>query len=140
MAGPRNLLVATVVVRNAEGKLLLIRGPRRGWECPGGRVEEGESIQAGAVREVKEETGIDVELTRFCGVYHNVTQTITIFLFRGRPTGGRLTTSEESLEVGYYPVDEGLAKVTWKNLRQRIESCLAEEAPFLVEFDEDDYP
>jgi 8-oxo-dGTP pyrophosphatase MutT (NUDIX family) len=50
-----------------DGELLLIKGPRRGWEMPGGQVEEGESLSQAALRETKEESGIDIEIVKFCG-------------------------------------------------------------------------
>jgi 8-oxo-dGTP diphosphatase len=52
------------VVRDDAGRLLLIRRghePSRGlWSLPGGRVEPGETLEAAVVREVREETGLDV--------------------------------------------------------------------------------
>jgi hypothetical protein len=53
----------------------------------------------------------------------------------GRPIGGELITTPESLEVGFFPVEKALEMVTWKNFRQRIEYCLNEKFhPFYVEF------
>jgi 8-oxo-dGTP diphosphatase len=69
---PKHSVSAGAVVLNDESKILLIKGPRRGWEFPGGIVENGESIQDGVIREVKEKTGIDIEVIKFCGIYNNV--------------------------------------------------------------------
>jgi len=102
---------------------------------PGGVVEEGESLKNAAIRETKEESGIDIEVTKFCGVFQNVSQSICNTLFLGRPIGGELTTTPESLEVGFFPIEQALEMVTWGNFRQRIEFCLNEEFhPFYVEF------
>ena len=61
---------AFVVARNRYGHVLLVRRADSGnWELPGGRVELGESAQIAAVREVKEESGVTVEVTRLAGVY-----------------------------------------------------------------------
>lgn len=70
---PKAIVSASVIVLNENREILLIRG-RRGWEMPQGRMEVGESVRETAVREVREETGIDVSLTQFCGVYHNLTR------------------------------------------------------------------
>ncbi len=59
------------VIKNSEGKILLVRhkpereGYWKGkWICPGGRLDYGESIEAGIKREVKEETNLDIELIK----------------------------------------------------------------------------
>ncbi len=66
---PKHIVSAATIVINEQQEILLIKGPRRGWEMPGGQVEEGESLKDAAIRETKEESGIDVEIVSFCGVY-----------------------------------------------------------------------
>lgn len=135
MSVPKHIVSAATIVLNDKGELLLIKGPRRGWEMPGGQVEEGESLADAAIRETKEESGIDIEVVKFCGIYQNVAKSICNTLFLARPVGGELTTSSESLEVDYFPLQEALEMVTWKNFRARIEDCLNEaNHPFLVNF------
>lgn len=94
----------------------MIKGPRRGWEMPGGQVEEGESLREAAIRETKEETGIDIEVIKFCVVFQNVKNSICNTLFLAKPIGGVITTSSESLEVGFYPIENALDMVKWKIL------------------------
>ncbi|MBM7692191.1 8-oxo-dGTP pyrophosphatase MutT (NUDIX family) [Peribacillus deserti] len=135
MRTPKHIVSAATIVINKEKEILLIKGPRRGWEMPGGQVEEGESLKNAAIRETKEESGIDIEITKFCGIYQNVNESICNTLFLGIPVGGELTTSPESLEVGFFLIEMALEMVTWKNFRQRIEYCLNEELhPFYIEF------
>lgn len=132
---PKHIVSAAAIVRNDQGHILLIKGPKRGWEMPGGQVEEGESLAQAAIREVKEESGIDIEVNRFCGVYQNTEKSICNTLFLGKPIGGVCTPSEESLEVGYFPLEEVKEMVTWGNFLERIESCLDEnQHPFYVAF------
>lgn len=135
MPPPKHIVSAATIVINKEDKILLIKGPKRGWEMPGGQVEEGESLKNAAIRETKEETGIDIEVIKFCGVFQNVKSSICNTLFLAKPIGGVLTTSSESLEVGFYPIEKALEMVTWKNFTQRIEYCLDNELhPFYIEF------
>ncbi|GGG26878.1 NUDIX hydrolase [Paenibacillus abyssi] len=132
---PKHIVSAATIVLNESNEILLIKGPRRGWEMPGGQVEEGESLKDAAIRETKEESGLDIQVTKFCGVFQNVSGCICNTLFLGRPIGGDLTTTPEALEVGFFPIETALEMVTWKNFRQRIEFCLNEELhPFYVEF------
>ncbi|MER1957152.1 MAG: NUDIX hydrolase [Solibacillus sp.] len=132
---PKHIVSAATIVLNEQNEILLIKGPMRGWEMPGGQVEEGESLKEAAIRETKEETGIDVEIIKFCGIFQNVNRSICNTLFLARPIGGQCTTSPESLEVGFFPIDEALKMVTIKNFRQRIEYCLDESMqPFYIDF------
>lgn len=132
---PKHIVSAATIVINEQKEILLIRGPRRGWEMPGGQVEEGESLKDAAIRETKEESGIDIEILQFCGIFQNVVSSICNTLFLAKPIGGKLTTSPESLEVGYYPIEQALEMVTFSNYRQRIEYCLDKNThPFYIEF------
>ncbi|AMO87221.1 hypothetical protein B857_01910 [Solibacillus isronensis B3W22] len=132
---PKHIVSAATIVLNSKNEILLIKGPKRGWEMPGGQVEEGESLTAAAIRETKEESGIDVEILKFCGIFQNVEKSICNTLFLAKPIGGTTTTSPESLEVGYFPIEEALEMVTAGNFRQRIEYCLdATKHPFFIDF------
>lgn len=135
MATPKHIVSAATIVLNDNDEILLIKGPKRGWEMPGGQVELGESLKDAAIRETKEESGIDIEITKFCGIYQNLSGCICNTLFLGKPIGGKLATSSESLEVGFYPIKQALEMITWHNFRERIENCLKPEVqPFVIEF------
>ena len=135
MTPPKHIVSAATIVLNHQGEILLIKGPHRGWEMPGGQVEEGESLKEAAIRETKEESGIDIEVVKFCGIFQNVDCSICNTLFLGKAIGGEPTTSSESLEVGFFPIKKALEMVTWKNFRQKIEYCLNDNVqPFYVEF------
>lgn len=45
MNPPKHIVSAATIVLNDQGEILLIKGPQRGWEMPGGQVEEGESLK-----------------------------------------------------------------------------------------------
>ncbi|WP_098746263.1 NUDIX domain-containing protein [Paenibacillus sp. EZ-K15] len=138
MNPPKHIVSAAAIVINEKNELLLIKGPRRGWEMPGGQVEVGESLSRAAIRETKEESGIDIEIIKFCGIFQNVGNSICNTLFLAKPIGGELIQSSESLESGFFPLEEALKKVEWKDFRQRIEHCLSPETqPFCIEFNDE---
>lgn len=134
MVPPKHIVSAAAIVLNEYKEILLIKGPKKGWKIPGGKVEEGESLKDATIRETKEECGLDIEVTKFCGVFHNVSRSKYNTLFLGTPIGGELTTSSESLEVGFFPIEKAVGMVTWIN-RQKIEYSLNEKLhPFYLEF------
>jgi 8-oxo-dGTP diphosphatase len=103
------LAVIVAVIEN--GKILLTkREDFEVWCLPGGSVEEGESLAEGAVREAKEETGLDVQLTRLVGVYSRLgggMHDVHAVLYAARPIGGKLQTQpNETIEVAYFPFDQ----------------------------------
>ena len=85
------------VITDDHGRALLIqRADNHRWEPPGGVLELGESITDGLRREVREETGLDVEPIALTGVYKNMTRGIVALVFRCKITGGDLTTTDEA--------------------------------------------
>src|SRR5512139_1069078 len=102
---------ANVAATTDSGEILLIRRTDNdNWAIPGGAIDLGESVSQAAVRETREETGIECEITGLVGIYSDpkhvihytsndeVRQEFSIVLV-ARPTGGQITTSDESKEV-----------------------------------------
>lgn len=133
---PKHTVVAAAVVLNEDSRILLLNGPKRGWEIPGGRVEEGESITSAVIRETKEETGIDIEIIRFCGVFQNVKESVISNLFLARATGGEFRTSSESYELEYFNIEEALIKVNWNSIKEQIVHCVNQKDSYLIEFNQ----
>ncbi len=112
------------LVYNDKDEILMVESPRRGWEYPGGMVEPGEALQDALIREIKEEAGVDVEITGFIGVCKNVQKDVVNIDFSCRYLGGELITSDESLQVKWIKKDEALDIVTFPLTRKRLENML----------------
>ena len=88
--------VAGVVVDDHGRALLILRRDNHRWEPPGGVLELGESIDDGLRREVREETGLELEPATLTGVYKNMNRGIIALVFRCEVTGGELGVSDET--------------------------------------------
>jgi len=102
------------IISNGEGKILLQRRSDNGlWGLPGGSVEIGESVRDAIMREVREETGLTVEVVRLIGVYSDPTVQIVRYadgnvvhyissVFACRILAGTLQTCDETLDLQFF--------------------------------------
>ncbi|MFD3561641.1 NUDIX domain-containing protein [Streptomyces sp. NPDC058686] len=141
---PNSLVVAaSAVVTDDWGRILLQRRSDSGlWALPGGGMEMTDSLPGTAVREVKEETGLDIEITGLVGTYTDPRHVIAYtdgevrrqfnVCFRARLVGGTLAISDESLELRWVaPGDLGSLGMHHTQ-RLRLSHFLEDrEAPYL---------
>lgn len=100
---PRPVECAGAVVRDEAGRLLLVRRgrpPAEGlWSLPGGRIEPGETAAAAAVREVREETGLDVEVGAVLITAVVADGAYRVRDFAARVIGGELRAGDDASEA-----------------------------------------
>ena len=125
-----------VVVRSHDGvaHVLLIRDPYRNWGLPKGHLEAGEDAAAAALREVREETGLDrIELGPELGsidwYFRQEDRLVHKFcsFFLMRSPDGELSPelSEGITECIWLPPEEAMARVTYDNAREMIRMALS---------------
>ena len=124
MSGNHKVSVAALVT-NEKNEILLVNSPWRGWEYPGGLIEPGETFAEALRREIREEAGVEVEITGFVGICKNVGMDIVNIDFKCRYTGGELTTSEESTEVGWFTPEEAFRIITFPLTKKRLANMLS---------------
>ena len=103
--------VAGIVVDSSDRVLMIKRRDNGNWEPPGGVLELDETFEDGVRREVKEETGVDVEVSQLTGVYKNMSRGIVAMVFRCSPLGGTPRPTDESTAVQWLPRDEALSRM-----------------------------
>ena len=126
---------ASVIAMNGAGEILLHKRADSGlWSIPGGKQEPGESIRQTAVREAKEETGYDVELTRLVGIFSDpghvvaysdgeVRQEFSV-CFAAVVVGGERTLSVESDDVRFCAAEELQDLAIHESIRFRLSNFL----------------
>ena len=108
---------SAIIFDESRQKVLLTRREDNGkWCLPSGHMEVGESAMEACIREVKEETGLSVTITRFVGTYTNPDRLIeypdgnrfhlVALHYEAKIIGGELTTSNETTDFGYYSLPE----------------------------------
>ena len=102
-------VAATAVIIRDDKVLLVKRGNEPGyglWSLPGGYVDRGEIVESAAAREVLEETGLKVDITRLLGVFSESGHPVIVVAFQGQEISGHLQTSDETLDIDFFSVDE----------------------------------
>jgi 8-oxo-dGTP pyrophosphatase MutT (NUDIX family) len=131
--------VNVVVVNDASEILMIRRSDNDNWAVPGGAIDLGESLRQAAIRETKEETGVDCEITGVVGIYTDPKHVILYtsngearqefsIVLTARPVGGNPTPSDESTEVRWVPPPEVQKYNMDRSMRLRIGDYLDRKA------------
>ncbi|HEY7339796.1 MAG TPA: NUDIX domain-containing protein [Ktedonobacterales bacterium] len=97
------------------------------WNLPGGGVESGEAPWQAVVREVREETGLEVEVVRLAGLYSWTTLDEVIYSFICRVTGGELLThTDETDDARYFALDDLAANTFLEHAARAREAALGQ--------------
>ena len=101
--------VAVVVLVTKENHLLLVKRaiePNLGrWSFPSGYVDRGEEVEAASIREVKEETNLNIKIDRLIGVYSGKGPVILV-VHSSVEFSGHLNPNDEVSEIRWFPIDQ----------------------------------
>jgi 8-oxo-dGTP diphosphatase len=104
------------IIHVGDGRIVLVRRaiePGYGlWVFPGGYVDRGESVTGAAIREAREEAGLEVELERLVNIYSYAERSLIVIVYAARAIGGDLCVDEECLEARVFPPSE----IPWNQL------------------------
>jgi len=134
---------AAIIWDSAHEKILLTRRSDNGrWCLPGGRMEAGESAAEACAREVLEETGLRVRVTRLIGIYTSPDMVleyadgnrfqIVAMSFEAEVVGGELTLSSETTEFGYFAPQQIKSMDLVEHHVQRINDAVANQTAAFV--------
>jgi len=124
-SSPRNpLLTVDAIIEINQGVVLIKRkNPPEGWAIPGGFVDYGETLEEAAIREMKEETSLDINLVRQFHTYsnpdrdprHHTVSTIFIATATGTPEA-----ADDAIDIGIFTSDTLPAEIAFDH-RQILE-------------------
>ena len=129
----RNPVPAAGVLLVEKGDVLLVKRkyePRAGaWCIPAGFMEAGESPEQSAVRELREETGLECRLTGLFGVYAGFDDPrvrAVLILYTAERTGGELVAGDDAIDVGWFPLSDPPDDIAFAAHRQALVELRAE--------------
>ena len=109
-------MVTNVMIQNPDTKEVVVQNRTRqypGWSFPGGHIEHSESIYDCAVREIKEETGLNISNLKLCGVLHWINREddgrYVCFMYKTTEYSGELISENDEGEYFWLSIDELLA-------------------------------
>jgi ADP-ribose pyrophosphatase YjhB (NUDIX family) len=126
-ANPR--VAVAVFVADGERVLLVKRGinPEKGrWALAAGFVEFGEAPEAAAVREMKEETGLDVVVERMLDLIFNEADKVIVIMYQARTVGGVLAANDDVEEARWF-TGHDLPELAFESTRRTLKAWLAGE-------------
>lgn len=113
------------LITGPDDKVLMVLSPRRGWELPGGQLDEGETLLNALTREVYEESGVTIQAGPLICIHHNLkSPPKLIYGFLGNWVSGELETSAESIETEWVARDRVLDRISQPAMLERTRDML----------------
>jgi 8-oxo-dGTP diphosphatase len=122
----RPMIGVAGIAFDAACRVLLVRDDERGWSVPGGRVEWGERLLDACVRELREETGLDVRVAELAEVFERLEPDLHYIIldYLVEVVGGTLAAGDDALEAGWFSFGEVAGMKTTTGLLAVLERAL----------------
>ena len=125
-----------VVCLKGDAVLLIRRGtpPRQGqWSLPGGRIEPGEAATDAAIRDLREETGVEARLTGLLdvvdGIFPSAGRHYVLIDYAAEWQSGEPVAGDDAVEARFVPLDQVEALIDWSETRRIIALAAARRTP-----------
>lgn len=130
---PSHRVGAFAIIFDDADRILVSRRTDSGWfNLPGGGVNPDESVTEGLIREIREETGLEVELGRLVGIYSKPQKHEVVLTFCARANGGTLVPSDEADYHAWVAAsDLDTVKLLPKH-RERIDDALLNQPEAII--------
>ena len=136
MSLPAPVPAVGVVCLRGDEVLLIRRGtpPRQGeWSLPGGRIEPGEMATDAAIRELREETGVEARLTGLLdvvdGIFPTAGRHYVLIDYAAEWLSGEPVAGDDALEARFVPLDQVAALIDWSETRRIIALAASRRTP-----------
>ena len=117
-------------VMNGERLYLLLHYPHGHWDLPKGKIEEGESKQEAALRELEEETGLEAEIIdgfeeQISYVFRQDDELIekTVYFLIGKTESDQITLSDEHINFAWLPYNQAEGQLTFANAKEVLKKA-----------------
>lgn len=123
---------AGAVVARGREILMVLRSidPGRGrWGFPAGFQDYGETLEETAIREVREETGLEVSVSRLLAVVHskdNPRRFVNLVVYLAEPVAGELSAADDAADARFFSLDEWPTELAFDNNREILEALMRE--------------
>jgi len=121
--------VGTIIAAGDDGLVLVWRAIDPGyglWVFPGGFVDRGEDLASAALREAREECGLDVRFDRLVNIYSYTDTAVIIIVYAATMMGGELCNDDECLEAKlFHPDDLPWDELAFRSTREALRDYLA---------------
>lgn len=127
MKYPKHIVAAGTLVQNKKNQILLVKTECRGWELPGGQVEEGEDIISALKREVEEESGASIEIKKMAAIYSSISEpskVILDFISVCNNDDIKIKATEEILDAKWFLPEEVILNIQSEPMKYRVQWLL----------------